>query len=356
MIKIHFKSKTIGGGKFLFRRIMIALFSLTTAQCVSQTSWNSTSGLLYVTPDNTKVGIGVSLPESASLTIRRTSPTGEDFVPFHFLRFKMQLGSASEKNWDWVANSGYHLNLMYENQAYYYFSNDGRMGINTPFLTGKTLTVKGTSRFIETSSNVFAEINGNKLNVGGVSGSHLRLLDNNTSGSEKLIIRGVTEILQPGNTNNFIRIQHDGVNARIDGLGAGELLVNYGNPAQRVVFQPDVKISGKVMIGTDFHTDGTNTYQLSVDGKIRAKEVKCYTTWADFVFEPNYKLMPLKEVQSYTQKHKHLPDVPSEKEVAQNGINLAEMNAKLLQKIEEAYLYIFQLEQRIEQLEKATKP
>lgn len=317
-------------------------------------SWLATTGLLYTNPNDTKVSIGDNLLGPSSLTIKRVSPTGEDFVPFHFLRMQMQLGTATANNWDWIAGSSYHLSLMYNNQAHFNFANDGRMGINTQVASGTTLNVKGISRFIETSSATTTEINGNKINVLGTA-QHLRLLDNNTTGTNKLIIRGVTEVLQPDNTSNFIRFQHDGANARIDGYGAGLLLVNYGNPTQKVVFQPDVKVAGNLMVDTDSNTDGADTYKLSVNGKIRAKEVKCYTTWADFVFEPNYKLMPLQQVKDFTQEHKHLPDIPSEKEVTQKGIHLGEMNAKLLQKIEELYLYIFQLEDRIKQLEKTSK-
>lgn len=105
------------------------------------------------------------------------------------------------------------------------------------------------------------------------------------------------------------------------------------------------------MIGTDSFTDGTNTYKLNVNGLIRGKEINCYPSWADFVFEPNYRLMPLQEVKAFTQEHRHLPDIPSEKEVKEKGIALGEMNAKLLQKIEELYLYIFEIEERIRILE-----
>lgn len=329
---------------------MITLSILSTAQCVSQ-SWNASSGLLYVNPSTTKVGIGTTVIEPSSLTIKRQSASGEDFVPFHFLRMQMQLGSSPDKNWDMVANSNYQLSLAYQNQAHFNFTPDGRMGLNTQPALGKTLTVKGISRFIEDATATSLEINGNKVNVLG-TGQHLRLLDNNT-GTNKLLIRGITEVLQPGNVSNFIQIQHDGANARIDGYGTGLLLFNYGNPGQKVVFQPDVKVVDRLMIGTDSYTDGTNTYMLNVNGYMRAKEIKCYPTWADFVFDPEYKLMPLHEVKKYTQEYRHLPNVPSEKEVAQSGINVAQMNAVLLQKIEEAYLYIFELEQRIKFLEKS---
>jgi hypothetical protein len=62
--------------------------------------------------------------------------------------------------------------------------------------------------------------------------------------------------------------------------------------------------------------------------------------WADFVFEPNYQLMPLTEVKTYVQENKHLPGVPSEKEIVEGGIDIAEMNKILIQKVEELMLHM----------------
>lgn len=75
------------------------------------------------------------------------------------------------------------------------------------------------------------------------------------------------------------------------------------------------------------------------------------TKWADFVFNPNFKLTPLNEVEAFYLKNKHLKDVPSEADVKENGINTAEMDATLLQKVEELYLYIVEQNKRIEKLE-----
>mgnify|MGYP000894720769 CR=1 FL=1 len=72
--------------------------------------------------------------------------------------------------------------------------------------------------------------------------------------------------------------------------------------------------------------------------------------WSDFVFDNNYKLMPLNELENYYRSNKHLPDVPAEQEVMKNGINTAEMDAILLQKIEELTLYIVKLNKEIELL------
>ncbi len=110
------------------------------------------------------------------------------------------------------------------------------------------------------------------------------------------------------------------------------------------------KETGNVGIGT---TDPEN--KLDVNGTIRATEVKVATGWADFVFESDYNLNSLEEVNTYIQQNGHLPEIPTAKEVEENGISLGEMNAKLLQKIEELTLYTIEQEKRIKELEKQNK-
>lgn len=91
---------------------------------------------------------------------------------------------------------------------------------------------------------------------------------------------------------------------------------------------------------------------LTVDGTILAKEVRVAVSnsshWADYVFEANYKLMPLHEVEQYIKLHKHLPEVPSAKDVVNEGVEVTEMNAILLKKIEELTLYTIELKKTVE--------
>ncbi len=102
---------------------------------------------------------------------------------------------------------------------------------------------------------------------------------------------------------------------------------------------------GNVGIGNQPLTD----YRLAVDGKIIAKEIKVEASpWADFVFDENYALRNLEEVEKYIQQEKHLPGVPSASMVEEEGVNLGEMNAILLQKIEEMTIYIIELNKKIE--------
>jgi len=115
------------------------------------------------------------------------------------------------------------------------------------------------------------------------------------------------------------------------------------------------KTDSHVTIGTSSYTDGLDTYMLSVNGKVRAESVKVYTGWADFVFEKDYDLPTLEEVEEHINTHGHLKDIPSAKEVEENGIELGEMNKLLLQKIEELTLYTIQLKKEMELIKSKVK-
>ncbi|SFC36061.1 hypothetical protein SAMN04487891_109170 [Flagellimonas taeanensis] len=94
---------------------------------------------------------------------------------------------------------------------------------------------------------------------------------------------------------------------------------------------------GDVGIGT-----ATPDAKLAVKGNIHAQEVKVDLNGAvapDYVFKEGYDLKSLEEVQNYIKEHGHLPNIPSAQEMEENGIQLGEMNMKLLEKIEELTLY-----------------
>ena len=111
-----------------------------------------------------------------------------------------------------------------------------------------------------------------------------------------------------------------------------------------------INSNGNVGIGTS-----NSAWKLAVNGNIRAKEIKVETGWSDFVFKDNYNLPTLKEVETHIKEKRHLKDIPSAKEVEENGIFLGEMDSRLLQKIEELTLYTIQQEKKIERLEKENK-
>jgi len=103
-----------------------------------------------------------------------------------------------------------------------------------------------------------------------------------------------------------------------------------------------IGITGNVGIGT---INPTN--KLDVNGTIHSKEVKVdMENWSDFVFKKEYNLPTLEEVEKHIAEKGHLENIPSEDEVLKNGISLGQMNAKLLQKIEELTLYAIEQEKK----------
>ncbi len=106
-------------------------------------------------------------------------------------------------------------------------------------------------------------------------------------------------------------------------------------------------LPGNVGIGTS----NPGSWKLAVKGKIRAEEIKVETGWADYVFKEDYDLPTLEEVEKHIKEKGHLINIPSAKEVEENGILLGEMNKLLLEKIEELTLYVLKQEKRIDQLQ-----
>lgn len=116
--------------------------------------------------------------------------------------------------------------------------------------------------------------------------------------------------------------------------------------------QPRVTITGTGNVGIG--TDDTKGYKFAVNGDAMFTKikVKAYTSWPDYVFADNYQLPALSALAGYIQQHKHLPDMPTAAEVEKDGVDVAEMNKKLLQKVEELTLYLLKMDQQNQELKK----
>ncbi len=161
-----------------------------------------------------------------------------------------------------------------------------------------------------------------------------------TSPSAKLHIDGTGGFSSGYSISN----SHDKVNTYFNyNTNDSRYVITYeGTGAAEIELQADGDVilaqAGNVGIGTT-----TPTNKLEVNGTIRSQEVVVEATgWPDFVFYPDYNLPSLEEVEEYITEHKHLPEVPSEAEVLEHGIKLGEMDATLLQKIEELTLYVIE--------------
>ena len=151
---------------------------------------------------------------------------------------------------------------------------------------------------------------------------------------------------QPGDATGMLRVR-----MHIDQYG--KIGVGTVNPSSEfdvngTISSHNLLTSGSIGIGT-VNTEG---YKLAVNGIIRAKEIKVESDWADFVFKKDYKLPTLKEVETHINENGTLPGIPSEVEVKANGVNLAETNALLLQKIEELTLYTIQQQKILDNQQK----
>jgi hypothetical protein len=123
--------------------------------------------------------------------------------------------------------------------------------------------------------------------------------------------------------------------------------------------QSPVGFPDGVIVGTGVSIPAGSTYKMAIGGGIITEKVRVATNgttfWADFVFDPNYKLRPLSEVAQFIKINKHLPEMPSTADVNKNGIDVAETQALLLQKVEELTLYVIEQNKKIKQLEGKVK-
>jgi len=167
--------------------------------------------------------------------------------------------------------------------------------------------------------------------------------------SEELHIYGTTRI--DHSAKEAITFGYEGVSGGSQSIGSnsnGDLILSAhatisGN--EHLVIQQN---TGNIGIGIE-----SPNSKLVVDGKIRSEEVKVeIIDGPDYVFEPDYELRTLKETKEYIVKNKHLPEIPSAKEMEKNGVELGDMNMRLLKKIEELTLYQIQLMEEMEAMKK----
>jgi hypothetical protein len=201
------------------------------------------------------------------------------------------------------------------------------------------------------------------------SGAHLMVKTNGyigigtTNPSNKLHVVGSTR-LDVGTDRNLSFVSWDLA-------GPGGITINAHNDANdthkplaiaatNILFHAStLNATGDLYVEDNMGIGTTNTqgYKLAVKGGIYCEEVKVVgnVPQADYVFEDDYELKPLKEVEIFIEENNHLPDIPSAKEFSENGYKVGEMDEMLLRKVEELTLYILEQEKRIKALEAEIK-
>lgn len=283
------------------KKIILALLLYSVQSAIAQTTTNTF-------PPDGNVGIGTLTPNNE----QNWQKVLDIYAPVHsklLVRSGLiKTGIFSDQSWGpgivgrMGTESGHDLWLMagYGNYVMALGTN-GNVGIGT--------------------TNPFS-----KLTVSGeLSNSTSQVSILNSQGGHAIIRTGINGITNQGMT--FLLADSDG-----------------SNQQNVMVFSA----YGNVGIGT---TKPSN--KLDVNGTIHSKEVKVdMSGWSDFVFKKEYNLPNLTEVEKHITEKGHLKDIPNEEEVLKNGLNLGEINAKLLQKIEELTLYAIEQNKKIDNLEK----
>jgi hypothetical protein len=166
----------------------------------------------------------------------------------------------------------------------------------------------------------------------------------------RLDINGDARFYSNNNPNDYITLSYNTANAILDMGGNGRLLINY--------------YSGKdVVIGKTDHVNGPSNLFVSGDlevcSSIKTTEVTVQTGWCDFVFEPDYQRMSLKEKEEYIKQNKHLPMIAPGAEIENNGLNVSETMKGFVYNIEnltldqiELYNMMMELKKENEELKK----
>jgi len=259
------------------------------------------------------------------------------------------------------------------------FPASGNVGIGTTSADQK-LTIKGGGIGFEHNSSdkkLYSPIDGtlewfthNSASQHGFAVSHqgYRMVYLNTNGSSYLnggnlgigtdAPQNKLDVRESSDSNTYLTIQNNTIGTIFGSGGtsiglAGTITHHdfalYTNLTERM----RVTNTGNVGIGTA----DTKGYKLAVAGNMIAEsvKVKLQTAWPDFVFAKSYAFPSLKETETHIKEKGHLPGIPSAAEVKANGIDLGEMNAKLLQKIEELTLHLIEQNKEIKVLKKEVK-
>ncbi len=174
-------------------------------------------------------------------------------------------------------------------------------------------------------------------NTGNGNASIIKFSRERTTGED--VVGGAIGLVSNTGTNwgqLFFNARSGAADVGVDGSGTQTPFLTLGNG-----------VNNNVAVGI-----GTNTPKNALDvvGTIRSTEVKVEATpWPDYVFADNYQLRTLKETKEYIQENKHLPEIPSATEIEANGVELGDMNMRLLKKIEELTLYQIELMEKLEQ-------
>ncbi|WP_295338788.1 hypothetical protein [Flavobacterium sp.] len=226
-------------------------------------------------------------------------------------------------------------------------------------LTGNTLTISnGNSVTLPTPTFQTLSQAGNTITLSNGGGSFTLPSTTTVTAGNNVTVTGNGSSATPYvvNANDTSLYANNGVINQATTI-SGNRVVDMNN-SNLWFNSANSTTNGKVYIGgTATYPNATGDYKLFVEGGILTEKVKVAlrnsANWADYVFAEDYKLMPLQEVETFVKANKHLPGIDSAEVLAQNGIDVAEMQSKQMEKIEELTLYIIDQDKKIQAQGKA---
>jgi hypothetical protein len=268
---------------------------------------------------------------------------------------------------------------------------DGDFGINIPVATEK-LHVGGNGLFtgnINATGNInsnstmsindpsgtfyfknasvekgFLQLSGDNVRVGTVSANntgdfvirtngadHVSVDENGITTMKKLVVNNNLEALKINGDDPAINFFESNVQKGYLWMINNDMNLGTSNATGRINM-----VTSQVTIGTSIATP--STYKLGVGGRIICEELKVKlqsSGWPDYVFAKNYKLKPLDELENYINQNKHLPNIPAAQTVEKEGLEVGEMQRRMMEKIEELTLYIIDLKKEIDGLKVAKR-
>lgn len=296
------------------------MFVIILSTNILFSQWKETGGILEMNDNTWKLKVGeVNFFANPKLMIGSGNS-----------QLALSLESAVSTTTMSVKNSANHVQIDYENNGikmrihpggsvFYYLTHSGTLHIPTSIYTG-------LGNF--SNANV---ANGIKIDYKGITNGSNTV----ASGDLGLYSQQSGWWLRFVSNNGPIRFFTDGSSGN-----------NWSGGDQNAKMTIDQ--NGSVGIGVQWPS---TEYKLQVGGKVRCTELRVQTGWFDHVFEPTYNLRSISELESFIKLNKHLPEIPTAKEVEENGIEVGNISSRLLQKIEELTLYMIEQEKRIRKLE-----
>lgn len=293
------------------RIVLIFLISfcafIISSKIIAQ-SWSSGTGKLYTNPNTTKVGIGANSPQALLHILKNPGSSNGKGLLFGYIGNDIQgrYGNTGQFNGDLILN---------------YWAGNVGIATNTP----------------EEKLHVH---NGNfKMTKNGYEDLYFKLELEETEGDNILHF----------NTN----------------VPVIEFYSSYNGGFYPIVKTGSIRATSTYCyfhLSDGFEIRNKNPYEIvayiskegnaTFAGKVTANEIEVKAdVWADYVFDQNYDLLSVNELKNYIKTNKSLPDIPTEEEIKEKGLNLGNMDALLLKKIEEQALYIIQLDNKIKELE-----